>query len=103
MPVQVSEQEWQGAFLVSGLADLRVRRGHGADGVQALQQALEGIRVLIRDSGIPMTWLGGNVPGAGFPRSIPLFFGPEFVARVEGLIDDEIEAFAAKAKESRGR
>jgi hypothetical protein len=88
---------WECPFHVGGTPTSGVELGHGVDALQALIQALDGIR-----SGLAgknrMEWIGGEPGDAGIPRFVPMFYGRDFAARIERLIDNEISRFATLAQ-----
>lgn len=97
-PEQVAEGEFRCAFQLQGLGNSQVQYAHGIDSVQAMQNALEGIRSGLEKSGRSFSWQGGEAGDVGFPRSVPTFFGLEFSRRINRLIDEEVEQFAREAE-----
>ena len=89
-PRRIAELEWQTDFEVSGPGGFSAS-AIGVDGLQSLQNALEGLRVTIRRRLGPVRWDDGGCAGDGILRVIPGFFGPEFEARMSGLLDRELE------------
>jgi len=89
--------EWECPFRIRGAGLSRVESGYGEDSMQAIMNALEGIRALLDESGLALGWQLG--PGrqdvwdgeTGFTRSIPFALGPAFRQRLERLVDREIE------------
>jgi hypothetical protein len=95
--------DWQCPFRLTGLRHTVVEHGYGVDAIQALTNALEGIRVTLRDRGPRVSWLEPSDAG-GFDRMVPLLFGPAFVKRVNRAIDREFAAFTrAMARRHRRR
>lgn len=95
IPHEVSQREWQCPFLLAEPGQPgRLEAGHGNDAFQALQLALEHIRVLIDTRGQALHWESGENGDTGFYRVIPMIFGLEFARRIEAHIDREMEDFA---------
>jgi hypothetical protein len=61
--------------------------------MQALINALEGIRVTLAKRGQHLTWVGGRSGDPGFPRIVLDFGFPQLRERIEQLIDREVERF----------
>lgn len=70
-----------------------VKTAAGADAMQALTQALEGIRITIRDGGHKFSWGGGEPGVTGFHR-VPYSLGVELVDMLEGMIDAQSDKYA---------
>jgi len=83
--------DWACPFRIHGAGVSRVERGYGVDSMQALTTALEGIRVVLDETGLALGWnlgRGAIVAGeTGFIRALPLGFGPVFRRRIERLVD----------------
>lgn len=79
---------------ITGAGLARVEHGYGVDAMQALADALAGIRHALDGTGLALGWkLGQGVVfdgETGFARSIPFAFGPAFTRRMERLIDREM-------------
>ncbi len=73
---------------------------YGVDSMQALQEALSGIRVTLERSGKRFSWVGGAAAELSFPKHVPWGFGVRFAKRLDRLIDSETDAFA-KSVEKR--
>lgn len=99
-PVKVAAAEWQCRYSIKGMGDNVSQRVPGADPVQSFLLAVEGIHIKLKNTGKQFTW-GGGVPGTGFPRMIPLYFGEDFARQLEELVDREVERFAREAKARR--
>ena len=83
--------DWKCDFRVHGAVDEH-RGAHGLDGFQALIQAIQGVRKVLDDSGLSLTWAGGEPGDHGVPRIVPQFFGRAFARDVEDEIDRRIAA-----------
>jgi len=83
-------QDWECPFRIKGAGVARLEFGYGVDALQALTTALEGIRWMLDEIGKPLAW-GGVLPDhTGFQRIIPIAAGPEISARLERLVDREL-------------
>ncbi len=80
-------------FEISGLAENLEFKVWGVDSLQALQLAVRAAGELLREKGHGLTWCGDQE--LGFPRTYPSFLSATAQARIERMIDREIE------KESR--
>jgi hypothetical protein len=90
---EVDGAPWACPFRISGAGISRVEHGCGEDSMQALTTALEFIRTVLDETGLPLGWnLGGFVwdGETGFARSIPYSFGPTVRRRLERLVDREV-------------
>jgi hypothetical protein len=65
---------------------------------QALIHALEGICTVLEERRCVLLWRGGESSDGGFPRYVPMFYGRQFTATVNKLIDKEIVGFAEIAE-----
>ena len=74
---------------------------YGSDPMQALANALEGIRVTLEASG-RFGWDGGLPNELGLGRQVPVGFGRAFAKRVDRLIDRECKLYTERLK-ARGR
>jgi hypothetical protein len=90
--------DWECPFWIGSHPRACIQYGYGVDGLQALIQALDGIRASLAERD-RLQWKGGKPGDAGIPRFIPLFFGREFAVRIERFLDDEISRFAKAAEE----
>ena len=81
-------------FSLEGLGDRTSREAWGIDSMQALQNALQAIRLALAPHASRLKWEGGQDGWLGFPKAIPDLFGPTFTQRLEGMVDREVERFA---------
>src|SRR5688572_7474922 len=89
VPEQVDREEWMCPFRITGLP-ARVESGAlGADAIQSLVLAIQGIRQSLDASGWRVAW---GTPGdqGGFPQFIPVFGGEEVSARIARFVDREV-------------
>lgn len=89
-PRQRTSEQWTCRFRIDGLVQAVDEDAYGVDSMQALQMALEGVRVRLRDCGEVMTFLEGEPGDLGIARPIPLGYGLELYERLERLVDDEV-------------
>lgn len=83
--------DWQCLVRIHGALDAR-HFVHGLDALQALENALQWIRKTLDDSGLTLTWAGGEPGDHGFARSVPMFFGRSFARDIEDEIDRRVAA-----------
>lgn len=95
--------DWVCPVEVQGVGESQQLNGYGVDAVQALMNALEAARYILDQSGLTLTWPGGEPGDAGIPRLIPASFGLVFARKIEAYIDREVEDFAKAAERSGGR
>lgn len=81
-------------YTLEGLGDRKVREAWGLDSVQALQNALQAIRLELTPHANNLSWAGGQDGWLGFPKVIPDLFGPTFTLRLEKLVERETDRFA---------
>ena len=90
---RTEDADWECPFRIHGAGVSRVEFGYGIDSMQALTTALDGIRVLLDESGLAFGWKLGRRPAGlwhgetGFARSIPIVLGPTIEQRLERLFD----------------
>ena len=84
------ETDWECPFRITG-GGIRVHeRSYGVDAIQALQNALGGIRSFLDTSGQSFEWF--DLPmDAAFPKPIPSYGDERLTKRLEKLIDRELE------------
>jgi hypothetical protein len=86
-------RDWRVPFQIGAAARSEILYGYGVDAIQALSNALEGIRVTLTKSGQHLTWEGGRPGDTGFPRVVPDIGFPQLRQRIEQLMDREVERF----------
>jgi uncharacterized protein DUF6968 len=89
-------------FSIEGLGAQKAREAWGIDSMQALQNALQAIRLELAPHANTLSWVGGQDGWLGFPKVIPDLFGPKFTRRLEALVDRETDRFA-RALEATSR
>lgn len=94
-------QEWECPFRIRSARSSKTDYAYGSDSMQALANALEGIRVTLETSG-RFGWDGGLPNESGLGRQVPIGFGPAFAKRVDRFIDRECELYVERLK-ARGR
>jgi hypothetical protein len=90
-PTQEKSGDWACAFEITGLASPIVDRAMGVDSLQALMIGIDGIRARLRETGVSLSWVGGEPDDVGIPRQISIAFGLSFQRRIEQLMDDEVD------------
>ena len=85
-PRRVEAHHWLCPFRILGIVESDIKYGYGVDGVQALFNALAGIRILLDRTNRRFLFLGSD---HGFPRQIPTEYGEKFEERVGRAIDRE--------------
>ena len=83
-------RDWECPFRITGGGIRVLEGGYGVDAMQAIQNALQGIRHFLDKSGKSFDWLGIGIE-VGFPRSIPSFGDSRFTRRLEKLVDGELK------------
>ena len=91
-PQHESSGDWVCRFEISGLGHHRLNAGRGVDAFQALQQALEGIRLMLDETGRKLSFL--DTGSHFFPKYVPQFFGPEFERKLNEKVEREVVHFA---------
>lgn len=81
-------------YLLKGLGDQRVSEAWGVDSLQALQNALQAIRLALEPHVNHLRWEGGQDGWLGFPKAIPDLFGPKFTLQLEKWVERETDRFA---------
>jgi hypothetical protein len=93
--------DWECTFVVDGADGSHVASAHGIDGLQALLNALDGVRSALDASGLALSWEGGEPGDHGIPRMVPAFYGRAFAEEIERYIDERIRAFTEAAEGTR--
>lgn len=94
-------KDWLCPYGITGLGKRISKDVFGVDAIQAILLAMEAIRLDLEKTGRRLSWLGEDGE-TGFPRLVPTFFGAEFAARVNRIIDLEVSRLA-RALESKHR
>jgi hypothetical protein len=89
-------------YRVEGLGRGQVQQAWGVDSVQALQSAMQAIRLVLEPHADALEWLGGQGGTLGFPKSIPDSFGVKLSRRLEKLVERETNRHA-RTLERAGR
>lgn len=90
-------------YTLEGLGDRKVHEAWGVDSIQALQNALQAIRLELTPHASTLSWAGGEDGWLGFPKMIPDLFGPTFSLRLEKLVDRETDRFARALESTHHR
>jgi hypothetical protein len=62
--------------------------------MQALQNALQAVRLELALHADSLSWEGGQNSWLGFPKTIPDLFSPQFTRHLEEMVDREVDRFA---------
>lgn len=81
--------DWGCPFRLKGLGIDRVEYAYGIDSLQALTNALQGIRYVLDRLERPVTLDGASPPETAFARFIPIGLGT-LTGRLEKMVDREI-------------
>jgi len=81
-------------FILVGVGEEKVRQAWGIDSMQALQNALQAIRIELAPHADNLRWEGGQEGWLGFSQTIPDLFGPKFTRHLEELVERETDRFA---------
>jgi len=101
-PRQESDDEWSVAYLVDGLQG-ELAYGRGPDALDALINAVAGLRAVMDHSGVRLTWACGEPEGdPGVPRFVPHYLGRAFAARQERVIEEATERFVDELAKRNG-
>ena len=91
--------DWECRFAIEGRGDDTIQSGGGVDALQALLNAVEGIRQVLDQTGNQFSWPPNGSEndafgiGFGIPRQIPLGYGKRFNERVSLVIEREAARF----------
>jgi hypothetical protein len=94
-------RDWECPFRIKSPGVVRLEFGYGVDALQALTTALEGIRSMLDEIGTPLAWSGVLSDHTGFQRMIPIA-GPEISARLERLVDRELNRHVRQLERRHG-
>jgi Domain of unknown function (DUF6968) len=98
-----SGRDWRAPFEIQSGGRSEILYGYGVDAIQALINALEGVRVTLARSRRHLSWIGGHPGDPGFPRLVPDIGAPELRVRLERLIDQEVGRFVRALERKRRR
>jgi hypothetical protein len=100
-PRPYDDDEWECPFRIKGSGIDTVEYGRGVDSMQALVTALDGIRAMLDETGLSLSWQDALPDHTGFQRAIPVLFGAAFAKRLERLVDREIKLYVQNLKRTR--
>ena len=86
-----SHGDWRCPFRLHGALDV-TGAGYGVDALQALIHATQAARKAIDDSGLSLTWMGGEAGDHGIPAIVPQMFGRAFARSIEEEIERRLAA-----------
>jgi hypothetical protein len=98
-----SGKDWACPVAISNIGMKKPRLVYGVDPMQAVILALDYLRVTLRSSGTGWRWIYGERDELGISRRVPDAFGRRFAARLESIIDAEIEKLVPEKPLSRPR
>jgi hypothetical protein len=101
MPMPDSAGDWRCAFHIEGIESGGSFDAHGIDALQAMLLAIEGIRKVLDDSRLTLSWSGGEPGDTGIPHMIPLSLPAATRREIERYIDFRANAFAKGARRRR--
>ena len=88
---------------IEGIGDRKLCQAHGIDSIQALQNALQAIRLELTPHTSSLRWEGGQDGWLGFPKPLPDLFGPTFAQSLEEMVDREVDRFARSLEAANKR
>jgi hypothetical protein len=90
--------DWECPFLIEGIGNSEIQNSFGADAMQALMLAFQGIRVTLEQSGRDLFWVNPEM-GTDFPLNVPTIWGKQLVERVRLAIEREtVRVWRARIK-----
>jgi hypothetical protein len=92
--------DWECPFRITGGGLSRIDYGYGVDSMQALINALLGLRVVLESTGKSFSWLGADYI-IGFPRVIPCWGDVSWTRRMERLVEREARGYVRALKQKR--
>jgi hypothetical protein len=91
-------------FAIEGLEEDTVHQAWGMDSMQALQSAMQAIRLVLAPHTKRLRWDGREQGSLGFPMAIPEIFGVRFSRRLERMVEQETNRFGRSLERAgRGR
>jgi hypothetical protein len=81
-------------YRLEGMGEGQPQQAWGVDSVQALQSAMQAIRVQLEPHTDNLQWLGGRGGSLGFPKVIPDVLGPKLTRRLEKMVERELDRHA---------
>lgn len=97
-PEALAADEWRCAFRLVKDGFGTTKFAYGVDGLQALVQAIAGLRSEVEAHDPPLSWLGGDPGDVGLPRFVPVYLGFEFSRKIEAMIEEEVRSFVEGAR-----
>ncbi len=95
-------RDWKCEFRIKGLSNgIQAQTVNGIDGLQALLNALEHIRILLKNTGMCFSW-EGEYGDVGIPRMIPQYLPRKFVRNIERCIDKQRAEFSKVREQYSG-
>lgn len=90
-------------FLIEGLEEETVRQAWGMDSMQALQSAMQAVRLALAPHARRLKWDGGAQGTLGFPMAVPDLFGARFSRRLERIVERETNQHGRALERARSK
>jgi len=91
-PRERRKGEWSCRFFVTAVGMKDSKEVYGADAIQALQNAMLGIRIVLDKGGRSLTW-AGRPARYTFPRTVEWVFGARLTRKLETVLARESQRF----------
>ncbi len=99
----VKPEEWQCTFRISGLPVELTETIAGADSVEAILLALQGLRFYLEKSHLMLTMQDGEPGILGIPRLIPDSFGLQVEHHLIQHVNDEVSRLVEAKRKARSK
>ena len=91
--------DWECPFLIRGLGGESIQTIAGSDSLQALQLAIQALRVGLEETGRRFLWSNSDPAfGSGIARDLPLGLGEASELRIKRFIEREVKGWANRLK-----
>jgi hypothetical protein len=102
-PDRSKKGDWECPFLIEGVGKSKVQKAFGIDSMQALIEAIQGLRVNLEQIGRPLFFLDPEF-GTDIAINVPTSWGKKLVERVRLAIEREIvRVWRGKIKAGRAK
>jgi hypothetical protein len=89
--------DWECPFSIQGLEDASVQTTIGSDSFQALQLAIQALRVRLNETGRKFLWSPCDPAfGSGIAPELPLGLGTASEHRIQRIIEREVKGWAQR-------
>lgn len=89
--------------LNTGSNTAQLKYAWGVDTLQALQLAIQALRLELMPLVEQLKWEGAAAGSLGIPMAIPEYFGPELTRSLERRVEQMVESHARKLEEQHRR